>query len=101
MSVNDEVLERLDRLITLMSIGFADAIERVRAEIQEDPVARAILDAAADDWIASGDLQRLVGAKAKVSERTVLRSLQTLSQRGLLLSKGGGRLTSYRSSGIV
>lgn len=101
MNANDEVLERLDRLITLMTIGFADAIERVRIEVQGDPVAGAVLAAAADDWVASGELQRLVVAKAKVSERTVQRSLQTLSQRGLLLTKGSGRFTSYRSSGIV
>ena len=101
MNANDEVLERLDRLITLMGIGFADAIERVRTEVQADPVAGAILDAAADDWVSSGDLQRLVVAKAKVSERTVQRSFQTLSQRGLLLTRGSGRSTSYRSSGIV
>jgi hypothetical protein len=101
VNANDEVLERLDRLITLMTIGFADAIQRVRTEVEEDPVAGAILVAAADDWVASGDLQRLVATKAKVSERTVQRSLQVLSVRGLLLTKGSGRLTSYRSSGIV
>jgi 2-methylaconitate cis-trans-isomerase PrpF len=101
LNADHEVLERLDRLITLMGIGFADAIERVRTEVQEDPVAGAILAAAAEDWVASGELQGLVVAKAKVSERTVQRSLHTLSQRGLLLTKGSGRLTSYRSSGIV
>lgn len=101
MSADEDVVERLDRLITLFSIAFRDLIERERETIREDPVAAAILDASSEEWVSSGDLQRCVAAATGVSERTVLRSMVVLAGRGLLSVRGAGRLTSYRSTGVL
>jgi DNA-binding transcriptional ArsR family regulator len=98
---DNEVIERLDRLTTLLRIGFGEQISHLREEVQADPVATAILEAAKDDWVNSGDLQRSVGRSAKVSARTVLRSLTSLTERGLLRARGSGRSTSYRSAGVL
>lgn len=101
MGAEDEIVERLDRLVTLTKIAFAESIDRVREEIRADPVASAILEAAKDEWVISGDLQRSVSRGAKVSGRTVLRSLTSLTDRGLLHTRGGGRSTSSRASGVL
>jgi hypothetical protein len=101
VSDNSEVLDRLDRFITLVRIGFSDSIDRVRQEIAADPVATAILERTKGDWVASGELQRSVSQSANVSSRTVLRSLIALTERGLLLSRGSGKSTSYYSSGVL
>lgn len=101
MPDNDEVVERLDRLITLFRIGFAPAIEDLKQQVMDDPVESAIIQRVSDQWVASGDLQRDVARTAKVSERTVLRSLQSLVERGLLQTQGSARSTTYRSTGII
>ena len=101
MSDNADVIDRLDRLITLMRIGFADSIDRVRQELALDLVATAILDRTKGDWVATGELQRSVSKSMNVSARTVLRSLTALVERGLLLSRGSGKATSFLSSGIL
>jgi hypothetical protein len=101
MSADEDVVERLDRLITLFRIAFADPLDRLRSEIKADPTADAILDIVRDAWVSSGEIKRSVSRKVKVSDRTVLRSLMGLTERGLLLSRGSGRSTSYRSSGVL
>lgn len=101
MGDDHEVIERLDRLITLVRIAFAEPIARVREEVRADPVAMAIFEAAREEWVNSGDLQRSVSRSANVSPRTVLRSLTSLTDRGLLRARGSGRSTSYRSSEVV
>lgn len=101
MGDEHEVIERLDRLTTLLRIGFAEEIGRLRDEVLADPVATAILESVKDEWVNSGDLQRSVGRSAKVSARTVLRSLASLTERGLLRAQGSGRSTSYRSAGVL
>ena len=101
MPSDDEVLERLDRLIALLAIAFDDQLKKVRQEIAADKVAKTILEAVKDQWVASGDLQRTVSKSAAVSEKTVQRALTSLADRGLLRTQGSGRTTSYRSSGLI
>jgi DNA-binding transcriptional ArsR family regulator len=101
MSDDSDVVGRLDQMIALMKIGFADSLARVREELAGDQVSSAILEATKDDWVTSGDLQRSVSRSAKVSERTILRALSALAERGLLSVRGSGRSTSYRSAGVL
>lgn len=101
MNSEADIVERLDHLIALLRVGFADRIDKLREDLRTDPVSSAILDAVAEGWLSSGELQRSVSKTAKVSDRTVLRSLNALAERGLLDVRGSGRSTSYRSSGIL
>lgn len=101
MTADDEVLERLDRIATLLEVGFADQIEKVRAEVRADPVAAAVLDTVSDSWVGSGDIKRSVSKSAKVSEKTVQRALAALHDRGALQARGTGPTTSYRSAGFL
>lgn len=97
----DDIVERLDRLFILLSIAFTEPIERLRAELASDPVAAAILAAVRDDWVLSGDLQRDVCKITGVAPRTVQRAIVSLSERRLVVSRGSGKATSYRSSGVL
>jgi hypothetical protein len=101
MSSDDAVIERLDRLIALVAIAHGDALARVREQVQKDPVDAAIMSAAAEDWVLSGDLQRQVSKATGVAPRTVLRAITDLSGGHLLISRGSGKLTSYRASGVI
>lgn len=101
MAADDEVLERLDRIATLLEVGFSEQIERVRADVRKDPVAAAVLDAVSDGWKASGDIKRVVSTSAKVSEKTVQRALAALHDRGAVQARGTGPTTSYRSAGVL
>lgn len=101
MSDDSEIVERLDQLITLVRIAFAESLDRVREEVRTDSVASTILEATKDGWVNSGNLQRSVSRAASVSGRTVLRSLTALTDRGLLRVRGSGRSTSYRASGVL
>jgi hypothetical protein len=101
MSPDEDVLDRLDRLITLLSIGFAEQVERVRTELRADPVSSAILDRVRDDWIGSGEVKRVVSRSTKVSEKAVQRSLAAMVARGLIRVHGSGATTSYRSAGVL
>lgn len=101
MAADDEVLERLDRIVTLLEVGFADQIDKARAEVRTDPVAAAILDAVSDGWVGSGDIKRSVSKSAKVSEKTVQRALAALHERGALRVRGTGPTTNYRSAGVL
>ncbi len=98
---DDGVLERLDRIATLLRVAFSEQIERARSEVRNDPVAAAVLDLIQEGWVASGEIKRTVSKSAKVSEKTVQRSLATLLGRGAIRGRGTGVNLSYRSAGIL
>jgi len=101
LTVDDEIIERLDLLIALMRIGFSEQLTALRDDAAAEPVAAAVLEAVGAEWINSGDLQRSVAKTMKVSERTVLRAITALADRGLIKVRGTGRQTSYRRSGLL
>jgi hypothetical protein len=101
MAADEEVLDRLDRIIALLEVGFAQQIDRARSELRSDPVVAAVLELIADRWISSGELKRTVGQSVKVSEKTVQRSLAMLAGRGAIRGRGAGAGLSYRSAGIL
>jgi hypothetical protein len=101
MAEDEEVVDLLDRIATLLAIGFAEQIDLARAELRADPVSAAVLDAVRDDWVGSGDIKRAVSQSAKVSEKTVQRSLAALVARGAVRIRGQGPTVSYRSAGVL
>jgi hypothetical protein len=101
MGVEEDIVERLDRIVSLLSIAHADRVDTIKDALREDPVQAKILDVAKQDWVAAGELIASVIKDAKVSERTVQRAITSLESRSFLDSKGAGRSTSYRSAWIM
>jgi hypothetical protein len=99
---NDDVVERLDRVIAILGLANEDAIERARREIRSDEINAAILDLAPTAVLA-GELLKKVQGKVKktAAKRTVQDRIAHLVERGLLEKSGTGPKTGYRSTGIV
>lgn len=99
MSNDDFVLQRLDRIIFLLGLAFREQLDAARRRVLSDPVAAALVETAADDWIAAGDLKRRVAVTTKQSERTVSRRLSQLVVEGWIEAVGAGANVRYRSGG--
>jgi hypothetical protein len=101
MKNEDALLERLDTLTALLRLAFAEPLRAAQEELRSDKVAAAVLDSARAEWIGAGELKERVAKSAKVSERTVQRTIAGLLERGLLRSEGATQSTRYRSSGVL
>jgi Fic family protein len=100
MTVNDEVLQRLDKVIAILQIAHKDEIDRERQEIRADKVDAAILALAAKETQA-GKLVKAAQAKAKVSDRAVQKHIAQLIERGLLEKSGASKTATYRATGLI
>jgi hypothetical protein len=98
--VSDEVVERLDRILGVLSLAFADQIGAARDRIRANPIAAATLDVAVD-WTAAGALQDAVIATTEAGKSTVRAKLAELVSLGALEVRGGGPSTEYRSTGLI
>lgn len=99
MTNEDQVLRRLDRIIFLLGLAHRDQLEAARRKVLSDPIAAALVDAAAEEWITAGDLKRRVSVVTKQSERTVSRRLSQLVVEGWMEIAGAGANVRYRSGG--
>lgn len=97
---DDEVIRRLDLVIGLLSLAFDEPITAARLRLREDSVAAAILDRAADDWVASSELRASVSRDTGAAERTVYRRVSELLAKRALIQRGSGPSTTYRSTGL-
>jgi metallophosphoesterase superfamily enzyme len=98
---NDErIVRQLDHITFLLSLAFRDQISAAQQDVLTDPVAAAVLEAVAEDWVAAGDLKRQVAASTKQSERSVSRRLTQLVADGWIELSGAGANVKYRSRGI-
>lgn len=82
MSTNEEIVQRLDRLIALFSLAFADSIESARSKVRGDAVSAAILDATEADWVASGAIKDAVTKATNLGGRTTTDRLAALVSMG-------------------
>ena len=96
----DVVVERLDRLISVLQLAHADSIAGARATIRSDKVNAALLDAAAK-WTPAVKLQTTVASKTKASKRTIQERIADLVLRGVLEKRGATRTTEYKASGLI
>jgi hypothetical protein len=99
--MTEEILLKLDEVLSVLKLAFADEIGLARSAILKDPVNRAILESLADGWRGSGDLQRHVSRAAAVTERTVRDRLRDLAATGAIRSRGGGRSLEYSTTGVI
>jgi Fic family protein len=100
-SGGQEIVERLDRLMTLLEVALAPQLEQGREAVRKDPVDASILDLTAGKWIPTAKLQMQVEAKTETKDRTIRDHIKVLVERGFLQSQGGGRSTQYRSTGVI
>lgn len=96
----DEVVERLDRLMALMRIAHADAIERTREKIRSDKLNAAILDGT-KKWTPAGKLKTAVMKKTGGGASTFNARLVESLDGGLIEKRGGGPTTAYKATGLI
>jgi len=97
---NDAVVERLDRILSILRVAHADKISELRRSVRGHPVDAAILDHALD-WTPGGDLRQGVAKDAGQTERNVNNRIADLIALGALEKRGAGRATAYRSTGLI
>jgi hypothetical protein len=98
--MSDQVVERLDRLISLVSLAFAAEIEKARSQVRANPVSASVLDLASD-WIGGGQLQKAVAAKTGKGQSTVRAKVPDLVAIGALVVRGSGPATEYKATGLI
>jgi hypothetical protein len=99
--VDDPVVERLDLMVSTLKLAHAQEIRAERERVRGDAASDAILNAAAEEWVKSGDLQKGVAASTGANARTIQRRLHELVSMGALRQRGGGSTIAYRSSGLI
>jgi len=99
-NIENAVLERLDLLLGVVQLAYAEQISAARAKLRSDPVVAAILDSS-EDWVKTGDLVTQVVAASGASKRTVQRRVSELLTSRALAVQGAGSATSYRSTGLI
>jgi hypothetical protein len=98
---DEEILRRLDTLISILRLAHADEIEHARTRILSDPVNAAVLKATSGGkFVASGDLKAKVVKSTKQSEKTVQRRVLDLVEIGALELRPTGH-AAYRSTGLL
>lgn len=95
-----EVTQRLDAIISILKLAHSEALTQARASTLADNVSAAILEATAEDFVASGDLKRDIARATEQSEKTVQRRIADLAAMGVLEKRPTGR-PAYRSTGIL
>lgn len=99
--MSNEVIERLDRIIMILQLAFRASIEDARAQVREDLINIALLDATVDAWTAGGELVPKVVQATGASSRSVSRRLASLVALGAIEKRGGGAQTTYRATGLI
>lgn len=99
---DDEIVQRLDKVIAILQLTHHQDIEQGRARIWADDLNAAILQTAAKKTPA-GELIKAARrlAKGSPSESTVKRRIAALVDRGALERSGAGPSTAYEATGLV
>lgn len=100
MSIDEEILKRLDMIQRTLALAFAPQLGEARDRIREDPVNAAILDLC-EDWMVSTEVQAKVAKATSRSARLVRDRLSGLVLEGVLESRGTERRAEYRRTGLV
>ena len=100
MASNDEILERLDKLVAIQQLAHREALESARVSIRADKVNAAILDATTK-LTPAGKVVTDVRKKTGQSPATISRRIAFLMELGVVEKQGGGPATRYRSTGLI
>jgi hypothetical protein len=97
-----EVVDKLDTIIGLLHLAFADSLQRARDELLKDRATAAILaalDSASD--VPANELMSQVKAAAGQKDRAIQARLANLIAQRIVIRTGAGVKTTYRSSGLI
>lgn len=97
----DPVVERLDRLVTLLELALAPQLAEARLTVRADGLDAAILDAAAGDWTEAAKLRDAVAAATGKKERAIQIHVGELINKRFLLRRGSGNYVEYRTSEVI
>jgi Fic family protein len=100
MASNDEILERLDKLVAIQQLVHREALESARVSIRADKVNAAILDTTTK-LTPAGKVVADVKKKTGQSPATISRRIASLMELGAVEKQGGGPATHYRSTGLI
>jgi hypothetical protein len=95
----DPVIERLDKLIALVSLAFAEPIGRARDAVRSNPAIAAILDASSEGWTPAAVVRDRAKA-AGAAESTTRKYVADLVAAGALRYRGATSTREYRSTGV-
>jgi hypothetical protein len=97
---NDELSRKLDNVIAILRIAYAEELTAARTSVYSDPVARAVLEATQRDFVAAGVLKSQIAGSTKQSAKTVQRRIQELVDMGALETRPTGS-AAYRATGLL
>lgn len=94
-----DVVDRLDRLITLWKLANIDVLKKTKRQIMMDTVSRKILELADGTKEYSALTDEVASAVGK-SPRTVRRRITDLVEKGAIRSVRRGNRVYYESTGL-
>lgn len=97
----DPVVERLDRLATLLELALAPQLADARQKVRADALDAAILDAAAGDWTEAAKLRDAVEAATGKKKRAIQIHVGELIDKRFLFRRGSGNYVEYRTSEVI
>ena len=95
----EDLAERLDKLIAVVSLAFADEIAHARDKARADPVVAAILDSCEAGWTPAATV-RSAAQRAGASKATFGRRAGELVGSGAIKRRGATTSIEYRSTGV-
>lgn len=100
MTDNDELQRRFDLPQGTLQLAFEPQLAATRDAIRSDAISAGVLDAA-EDWIASAELQRRVADQTGKTTRSVRDRLPGLVERRVLAVRGSENRPEYRRTGLI
>ena len=100
MATNEDIVQRLDKLLAIQQLAHREALESARVTIRSDKVNAAILDATTK-LPPAGKVVDEVKNKTGQSPATISRRIASLIEQGVVEKQGGGPATQYRSTGLI
>ncbi len=95
-----QMLEKLDLLLGVIQLAYAEEIKVARADLRSDAVVAALLDTCVDWTPASTAINEAVRISGS-AKRTVQRRISDLLAKRALAQRGAGVATTYRSTGLL
>jgi hypothetical protein len=100
MATNEDVIERLDRIVAILQLAHREQIESTRTALRADKANAAILDGA-KKLTPAAKLKSAVMKKTGVGASTFSERVAALIELGVLEKEGGGKATQYRATGLI
>lgn len=100
MTIDEDVLERLDRIQATLALAFAPQLREAGEAIRNDQTSAAILDSAGS-WIASTALQETVAKQLSITTRSVRDRFPRLLAKRVLEMLGPENRPEFRATGLI